>query len=506
MTSASPSNSSELTGRDLGDYRVLRRLGAGGMAVVYLAEQRSLGRQVALKALQTELSSDATFIERFHNEARAAASLVHSNIVQIYEVGQIEGVHFIAQEYIRGRNLGEVLKRESTLQPRLVLDVMRQVAAALCKAAEFGIVHRDIKPENIMLSQAGEVKVADFGLARFESADTKTLTQVGVAMGTPLYMSPEQIEGRPVDCRSDIYSLGITCYHLLAGSPPYRGETALSIAVQHLNSTPTPLENVRGDIPSGLARIVHQMIAKRPERRYDAAADLLADLRRLAGEAAQEGWAEGPDHWSLAEWIAATNSRGQSIDQLGRLMAADSQLRKSRSTAALSVLAILAAGLAGLALSIAFRPKSYLEGRPAAEVEQRETVWAQIFHAKMAPSEAAWQAACSFPDADSYAQQLAKQGLVRYYLFITQEFGKALAPLRDLQVMSLADDSQTSLQEFTYACLAISHQRIGQLDEARQEYSKLTSPMIDSLRRHDPRLNELLQTAVPAFKDVNATS
>src|SRR5215216_2384235 len=185
----------DLTGRELGDYRVLRRLGAGGMAEVYLAEQRSLGRQVALKVLQAALARDSSYVLRFQHEARAAASLVHANIVQIYEVGQSGGVHFIAQEYVRGKNLGEVLKREAALNPRLVLDVLRQVAAALCKAAEAGIVHRDLKPENILLSHSGEVKVADFGLARMESVDAKTLTQVGVAMGTPLYMSPEQIEG-----------------------------------------------------------------------------------------------------------------------------------------------------------------------------------------------------------------------------------------------------------------------------------------------------------------------
>ncbi|HMP07905.1 MAG TPA: serine/threonine-protein kinase, partial [Lacipirellulaceae bacterium] len=253
-----PVDNPDLTGRELGDYRVLRRLGAGGMAEVYLAEQRSLSRQVALKVLPPALACNGAYVDRFLNEARAAAALVHANIVQIYEVGQADGVHFIAQEYVRGKNLGDVLKRQSSLQPGTVLDVLRQVAAGLCKAAEAGIVHRDIKPENILLGTAGEVKVADFGLARVQTADAKSLTEAGVAMGTPLYMSPEQIEGRAVDARSDIYSLGVTCYHLLAGVPPHTGETALAIAVQHLSSAPLPLENARPDVPSGLARVIHR--------------------------------------------------------------------------------------------------------------------------------------------------------------------------------------------------------------------------------------------------------
>jgi len=185
-------------GRELGDY-------AGGMAEVYLAEQLSLRRQVALKVLSPALASDRNYVERFLNEARAAASLVHPNIVQIYEVGEVEGIHFIAQEYVAGKNLGQLLEREGTLLPSLVLEVLRQVVSALCKAQELAIVHRDIKPENLLLSHSGEVKVADFGLARVQNIDTAALTQVGVAMGTPLYMSPEQVEGKPVDARSDLY-------------------------------------------------------------------------------------------------------------------------------------------------------------------------------------------------------------------------------------------------------------------------------------------------------------
>jgi tRNA A-37 threonylcarbamoyl transferase component Bud32 len=259
----------DLSGRQLGDYRLLRRLGRGAMAEVYLAEQGSLRRQVAFKVLKRELANDATYVRRFHLEAQAAAALLHANIVQIYQVGCIDGVHFISQEYVAGSNLRELLLRRGLPKIPMVVSVMRQVAAALAKAAEQGIVHRDIKPENIIVTAGGEVKVADFGLARISGeGDSLNLTQTGMTMGTPLYMSPEQVEGRPLDARSDIYSLGVTCYHMLCGQPPFRGETALSVAVQHLKSLPERLENRRPDLPPALGRIVHKMLAKDPKDRY----------------------------------------------------------------------------------------------------------------------------------------------------------------------------------------------------------------------------------------------
>ncbi|MCA9147601.1 MAG: serine/threonine protein kinase, partial [Planctomycetales bacterium] len=175
-------------------------------------------------------SVDETYIKRFQLEARAAAALVHANIVQIYEVGCVDGIHYIAQEYVQGQNLQQLLLRHGPVDTKLALAIMRQVAAALAKAASQSIVHRDIKPENIMLASSGEVKVADFGLARTTSnGATVNLTQVGVTMGTPLYMSPEQVEGGKLDPSSDIYSLGVTCFHMLSGSPPFQGETPLSV-------------------------------------------------------------------------------------------------------------------------------------------------------------------------------------------------------------------------------------------------------------------------------------
>src|SRR5271165_1532971 len=184
----------DLSGRQVGDFRILRRLGRGAMAEVYLAEQCPLKRWVAIKVLRSELADDKTYLRRFEREAQAAASLVHANIVQIHEVGQVDGLHYIVQEYVQGQNLRDWLARNGPPLLQQALSIMRQITAALGKAAEHGVIHRDIKPENIMITAAGDVKVADFGLARVlreSDTDATSLTQIGVTMGTPLYMSPE---------------------------------------------------------------------------------------------------------------------------------------------------------------------------------------------------------------------------------------------------------------------------------------------------------------------------
>jgi serine/threonine-protein kinase len=343
------------------------------------------------------------------------------------------------------------------------------------------------------------VKVADFGLARMESADAKTLTQVGVAMGTPLYMSPEQIEGRPVDVRSDIYSLGVTCYHLLAGTPPHSGDTALAVALQHLNTPPRPLENVRSDLPSGFARIVHRMMAKRPEQRYQSPGELLADLRALAAQAAAEGWGEGPEGWSLADWMATTDGRSQFAAELTQLMRESTRLETRRWRPSRTAAMILSALVLGALAGVLLRPRPYLAEAPPAPVERRDNVWAQLFHANTASSEAAWRAVReNFPNEDPYVLALADAGLARYYLFLEQDFARALEPLR-----SLADSPEAApgspLRAFAYAGLCIANQRLGHEDQARAAATQLTSDIRDELRRTEPRLYELLQPALRAL-------
>jgi serine/threonine-protein kinase len=272
-----------LSGQTLDDFHLLRRLGQGGMGQVYLAEQRSLKRRVALKLLKADLAANPTSLQRFKAEAEAVARATHANIVQVYAIGEAAGVHYMALEYVEGRNLRDYLAKKGPPEITLALSIMRQVAAALQRAGELGLIHRDIKPENILLTRKGEVKVADFGLSRCfaDTAPPLHLTQTGVTMGTPLYMSPEQIEGRPLDPRTDIYSFGVTCYHMLAGQPPYRGESAYQVAVQHVQARPVPLQEVRRDLPAELCALVHKMMAKEPDQRYQTCRELLKDLNRL---------------------------------------------------------------------------------------------------------------------------------------------------------------------------------------------------------------------------------
>lgn len=281
-------DSVSLIGKQLGDFKILRKLGQGGMATVYLAEQVSLKREAAIKVMHDELLNDETHLKRFEREAKAAAGLTHPNIVQVYMTGDFDGTHFIAQEYVRGINLKEHLTRYAPPDVSLILRIMRQVAAALNAAAEKEVVHRDIKPENIMITSKKMIKVADFGLAQIAQSDERVnLTQVGVTMGTPLYMSPEQVNGKSLDQRSDIYSLGVTCYHLISGRPPFLGETALSIAVKHLNEPPPPLKNRRPDLPEALCDLVHRMMEKDPNHRPADATELMQEIKNIPMQAAE---------------------------------------------------------------------------------------------------------------------------------------------------------------------------------------------------------------------------
>ncbi len=273
----------DLTGRTLGDYHVLRRLGEGGMGQVYLAEQLSLKRKVALKVLRADLAANPTSLQRFKAEAEAVAKVTHANIIQVYAVGELDGHPFIALEYVEGRTLKEFVSKKGPPELLLALSIMRQTAAALQRASEAGIVHRDIKPENILLTKKGEVKVADFGLSRCLDAERPALnlTQSGVTMGTPLYMSPEQVEGKPLDARTDIYSLGVTSYFMLAGQPPFDGATAFEVAMKHGRDEPPPLASIRPDLPASLCAVVHKMLAKDPAQRHQTGRELIRDLARV---------------------------------------------------------------------------------------------------------------------------------------------------------------------------------------------------------------------------------
>lgn len=279
----------DLTNQSIAGFSILHRLGVGGMSEVYLAFQESLHRHVALKVMRADFVGSSDHEQRFLQEARAVASLMHPNIVQVYDVGRFESVHYIAQEYVPGSNLHSYIQRRGALPLAESVSILWQATAALQKAASIGLVHRDIKPDNLLLTPDGEVKVADFGLARARG-QSQNLTAVGVTLGTPLYMSPEQIQGLTVDSRSDLYSLGATAYHMLAGRPPFAGETALALAMQHLQAEPVPLQQLRPDLPQSLISIVQRLMAKSPEDRFASAAELARALREvvdasLAGKA-----------------------------------------------------------------------------------------------------------------------------------------------------------------------------------------------------------------------------
>ena len=282
-TTAAPPKQPDLTGRTLGDFHILRKIGSGGMGQVYLARQTSLKRDVALKLLRGELNENLTALARFQAEAQAVAKLNHPNIVHIHQVGEADGLRYMVLEFVDGRNLRDYLARKGPPDLPVTLSVMRQVALALQKAHDQGIVHRDIKPENILVTRKVEVKVTDFGLSRFfAGAEPATnLTQTGVTLGTPLYMSPEQVQGHAVDNRSDIYSFGVTCYHLLAGEPPFRGTSAFDVALKHVQEQPRPLADLRPDLPPELCGMIHKMMAKNPDDRYQSAKDITRDLVKV---------------------------------------------------------------------------------------------------------------------------------------------------------------------------------------------------------------------------------
>ena len=251
------------------------------MGEVYLATQLSLNRPVALKVLRSNFASNPTYLGRLRTEATAVAKLNHPNIVHVYTLGCIDQINFIAMEYVQGTNLRDYIIKKGALDLPLAFSIMRQTGQAIGAAGEVGLVHRDVKPENILITKKGRVKVADFGLCRDQEGAAGHLTQSGVTMGTPLYMSPEQAQGHSIDHRSDLYSLGVTFYHMLAGVPPFHAETALALALKQVREAPRSMLIHRPDLPPELDRLVLKLMAKSPRIGTSRPREMLADLAKM---------------------------------------------------------------------------------------------------------------------------------------------------------------------------------------------------------------------------------
>jgi len=279
-------------------YEIVQRVGRGGMADVFLARDVLLDRPVAVKVLFPEYATDPAFVERFRREAQAAANLNHPNIVSVYDWGRVGNTYFMAMEYVEGRTLADILRSDQALTSAQAADIAGEVATALSFAHRNGVVHRDVKPANILIGSTGAVKVADFGIARaVDTAQEANLTQTGAVMGTATYFSPEQAQGGQPDPRSDVYSLGIVLYEIVAGAPPFLGENAVGVAYKQVHDQPRPLNQIVLDIPRAFEAIVAKCLAKDPSIRYQSADALRDDLRR---------YREGADVGALIEALGGS--------------------------------------------------------------------------------------------------------------------------------------------------------------------------------------------------------
>jgi len=287
-----------------GRYRLKRLIAKGGMAEVWEAEDDILGRPVAVKVLHPHLAADESFRERFRREAIAAARLAHPSVVATFDTGTDEGVTFIVMELVDAPTLRQVLNETGPMAPGRVVHIGAQVADALQYAHKAGVVHRDIKPANILVCPDGRVKVADFGIAKAvedsepsHPSPSEALTGTGTIVGTAQYLSPEQVNGRPVDGRADVYALGVVLYEMLTGRPPFTGETDMAVALKHITTDPLAPRQVRAGVPAALEQIVLRAMAKAPDARYQSAADLQRALLGVdvrAGEATRVAPAPAP--------------------------------------------------------------------------------------------------------------------------------------------------------------------------------------------------------------------
>ena len=259
-----------------GRYRIVRRIGSGGMADVYCAEDIHLGREIALKVLHRRFAQDQEFVERFRREAKAAAGLQHPQVVGVFDRGEHDGTYYIAMEYLPGRTLKDIVTAEAPLSQELVIHLGLQILEAAGFAHRHSVIHRDFKPHNVIVDDAWNAKVTDFGIAR---AGASEMTETGSIMGTAQYLSPEQAQGHAVGATADLYSIGVMLYEMLAGRLPFEGESAVSVALKHLSEPPTPISHFRPDVHPALESVVMAALAKDPAHRWQSAEDFAEGLR-----------------------------------------------------------------------------------------------------------------------------------------------------------------------------------------------------------------------------------
>ena len=326
----------------LGKYEIRRVLGQGGMGIVYEAFDTDLDRSVALKVLNRDLCKNPRFIDRFKREARAAARLSHPNITHVYSIGEEDGNHFFAMEFVDGKNLGETLEAEGAMPLVKAIDIVRQTAVGLRVAHQQTIVHRDIKPSNLLVTPDGELKITDFGLAKAVMGSALELTTTGVVMGTPIYMSPEQGRGKPCDHRSDIYSLGASFYHLVVGRVPFVADSPIATILKHLNEAVSFPDDC--DLSEPVCAVIRKMMAKTVDDRYEDYDDLIADLDRLiTGD--EVAAAENPNETRVVVVnYARSKASTANLFRVGKLSLARTNLKLGRREKAIAMLEEVVSG------------------------------------------------------------------------------------------------------------------------------------------------------------------
>jgi serine/threonine protein kinase len=352
-------------------YRILRRIGSGGMADVYCAEDTHLGRQVALKVLHRRFAQDQEFVERFRREASAAAGLQHPNVVGVFDRGRHDGTYYIAMEHLPGRTLKEIVGTDAPLAQERVVDFGLQILQAAGFAHRHGVIHRDFKPHNVIVDEQAHAKVTDFGIAR---AGASEMTETGSIMGTAQYLSPEQAQGHAVTATSDLYSIGVMLYEMLAGRLPFEGDSAVSIALKHLSEPPPPLSQLRPDVHPALESVVMAALAKDPARRWQSAEDF-AEALVAAGAQLGQPAAAGGDTTAFAPMPVPAQVDGDTPPPAPAPVAEPGPKRRRRWP--WFTIGVLTLALLGFLIFLAVSALTAAETREVPRVEGRQLVEAR---------------------------------------------------------------------------------------------------------------------------------